>query len=98
MNTAEEKLLRAIYGSKYEEYLKKYDLGFELYNMFPDYFIPEYIMVSFTNIPYNTVKKRGYIQDIILKEILSYDKIPDKDVLGKIVKQKIIKLKDEKNS
>ena len=81
-----------------EEYFKKYTLGFELYNMFPDYFIPEYIMVSFTNIPYSTIKKRSYIQDMILKEILSYDKLPEKEMLARIIKQKITKLKDEKNS
>ena len=81
-----------------KEYLKKHNLGFELYDMFPDYFIPEYIMVSFTNIPYDTVKKRSYIQDIILKEILSYKKFPKKEVLSRIIKKNLIKLKDEKNS
>jgi len=73
-------------------------LGFELYDMLPDYFIPEYIMVSFTNIPYSIVKKRSSIQDIILDEILSYNKKPKKEILKKIVKQKMIKLEDEKNS
>ena len=70
-----------------DEYLKKYNLGFKLYDMFPDYFIPEYIMISFTNIPYSTVKKRSYIQDIILEEILSYDKFPEKEILSRIVKE-----------
>ena len=81
-----------------QKYIKKHSLGFKLYNMFPDYFIPEYIMVSFTNIPYNTIKKRAYIQDVILDKILSYGEIPEKEILGKIIKSNLIKLNDEENS
>ena len=81
-----------------EEYIKKYTLGFELYDMFPDYFMPEYIMVSFTNIPYNIIKKRSYIQNTILDEIISYGKLPKKEILEKIVKRNLKKLSDEKNS
>ena len=55
-------------------------------------------MVSFSNIPYSIVRKRSHIQSIILNKILSYEKIPRKEILEKIVKEKLIKLKDEKNS
>ena len=81
-----------------EDYIKKHALGFELYNMFPNYFIPEYIMVSFTNTPYSIVKKRSYIQNAILDEILSYKGLPEKEVLDKIVKRNLKKITDEKNS
>jgi len=81
-----------------EEYLKKNSLGFDLYTMFPDYFIPEYIMVSFTNTPYDVIAKRSYLQDIILNKILSYDKIPEKKILERLIKTKLIKLENEKNS
>ena len=81
-----------------DKYIKKHSLGFKLYNMFPDYFIPEYIMVSFTNIPYNTIKKRAYIQDVILDKVLSYGEIPEKEILGEIIKSNLIKLNDEENS
>ena len=81
-----------------EKYLEKYNLGFKLYDMFPDYFIPEYVMVSFTNIPYSIVRDRSHIQDIILNKILSYEKIPKKEILEKIVKENLTKLEDEKNS
>ncbi|MAX10052.1 MAG: kynurenine 3-monooxygenase [Candidatus Marinimicrobia bacterium] len=81
-----------------EEYLKKYNLSLELYNTFPEYFIPEYVMVSFTNTPYSIVVKRSIIQDTILNKILSYKKIPEREILEKIVKERLIKLDDEKNS
>ena len=78
-------------------YLKKYKLGFQLYNMFPNHFIPEYIMVSFTNTPYNIVRDRSDIQDRILETILSYDKIPKRDILERLIKENLSDLNNEKN-
>ena len=80
-----------------QNYIDKYKLGLELNDMFPDYFIPEYTMVSFTNIPYNKVVERNKMQDKILNKILSYDNIPKKDVLEDIVKKNIPKLNCEKD-
>ena len=80
-----------------QTYLDKQKLGFQLYDMFPDYFIPEYIMVSFTNIPYSIVKYRSSIQDKILDTILSYDKMPEKEVLENLVKENLSRLDNEKN-
>ena len=74
------------------------ELGFELYNMFPEYFIPEYIMISFTNIPYSVAKKRSHIQDKILDEILAHKKTFEKETFEKIVKENLSKLEYEKNS
>ena len=65
--------------------------------MFPNYFIPEYIMVSFTNISYNIVKNRSEIQDNILNEIQSYGSMPEKKILETLVKGNLIRLDDEKN-
>ena len=80
-----------------KKYLKKYKLGFQLYDMFPNYFIPEYIMVSFTNTPYNIVRDRSNIQDKILDTILSYDKIPKREILESIIKENLSNLNNEKN-
>ena len=43
-----------------EKYLEK---------KFPDYFIPRYSMVSFSNIPYEIVQKRGAIQQSIISKL-----------------------------
>ena len=75
-----------------KNHIKKNNLGFKLYDMFPDYFIPEYIMVSFTNIPYSIVKNRSHIQNMILKKIISHKEIPKKDYLEKIIKENLTKL------
>ena len=65
--------------------------------MFPNYFIPEYIMVSFTNTPYNIVRDRSNIQDKILDTILSYNKIPEREILESIIKENLSNLNNEKN-
>ena len=80
-----------------QSYIDKYKLGLELNDMFPNYFIPEYTMVSFTNIPFNKVLERNKIQDKILNKILSYDNIPKKEVLEDIVKKNMTKLNCEKD-
>ena len=54
-----------------ENYVLKNKISFKLLNIYPEYFIPEYIMVSFTNIPYSTVQKRSHIQDKILDNIIA---------------------------
>ena len=81
-----------------KNHIKKNDLGFKLYDMFPEYFIPEYIMISFTNINYHIVKERSYIQNEILDQILSYEKIPRRETLKNIKKKKLRDPINEKNS
>ena len=44
----------------------KQELSFLLNNKYPNQFIPLYIMVSFTTIPYSIALKRSGIQNMIL--------------------------------
>ena len=55
-------------------------------------------MISFTNIDYHTVKERSYIQNEILDQILSYEKIPRRETLKNIIKKKLRDPINEKNS
>ncbi len=54
-------------------HLKKL-LGFDLEQRFPDRFIPRYSMVMFHNIPYDSVKQRGVIQEEIMEQLIGEDK------------------------
>lgn len=78
-------------------YIDKYKLGLELNKMFPNYFIPEYIMTSFTNIPYSIVKKRSKVQNMILDKILSYNKMPGEKKIETIIKKDLGKINYEEN-
>ena len=58
-----------------KNHIMKNKISFKLLEIYPYYFIPEYIMVSFTNIPYEIAQKRSIIQDKILDNIIenNYD-------------------------
>lgn len=56
---------------------KKVELALE--EKYPQTFVPKYSMVTFHRIPYATAKKRGEIQDRILSEICTVDRLEDLD-------------------
>ena len=58
-----------------------------LENKFPNRFIPRYSMVSFNEIPYSEVYRRGEIQSGIIKDFLSgkiSKTIRDEEILNKL--------------
>ena len=56
---------------------KKVELALE--EKYPQTFVPKYSMVTFHRIPYATARKRGEIQDRILSEICTVDRLEDLD-------------------
>ncbi|WP_420580631.1 FAD-dependent oxidoreductase [Reichenbachiella sp.] len=58
-------------------FLKRKKVERALYESFPDQFIPQYSMVSFTNTPYSQAVKKGNEQDLILDELIKHDDITD---------------------
>jgi kynurenine 3-monooxygenase len=52
-----------------ERFLLKKKIEKELYQRFPDRFIPKYSMVTFMRIPYSVALERGKIQNDILNEL-----------------------------
>ena len=69
------------------EYKKYRELELFLENKFPNRFIPRYSMVSFNEIPYSEVYRRGKIQSGIIKDFLSgkiSKTIRDEEILNKL--------------
>lgn len=69
------------------EYKKYRELELFLENKFPNRFIPRYSMVSFNEIPYSEVYRRGEIQSEIIKDFLSgkiSKSVRDKEILNKL--------------
>ena len=69
------------------EYKKYRELELFLENKFPNRFIPRYSMVSFNEIPYSEVYRRGEIQSGIIKDFLSgkiSKTIRDEEILNKL--------------
>ena len=60
-----------------EWFLKRKKIERALYENFPKEFIPQYSMVSFTNIPYSEAVSKGNRQDLILDELASKEDILD---------------------
>ena len=56
-----------------ESYLKRRELELKLEKKFPKRFVPRYSMVSFHQIPYSEVYRRGKIQFELMSEFLSRD-------------------------
>ncbi len=56
-----------------ESYLKIRELELKLEKKFPNRFVPRYSMVSFHQIPYSEVYRRGKIQFKLMLEFLSKD-------------------------
>tara|TARA_Y100000768_G_scaffold68316_1_gene47886 strand:+ start:85 stop:1416 length:1332 start_codon:yes stop_codon:yes gene_type:complete len=77
------------------DHVLKNELSLKLMDLYPNHFIPEYTMVSFSNIPYSIVKKRSEIQDTILENIInknySTDQLKNESV-QKLVKSKLSRL------
>ena len=78
-----------------QEHLLKNKISFKLMDIYPEYFIPEYTMVSFTNIPYSVVEKRSSIQDSILEHIIknnyNTDQL-DNNLIRELITAKLSKL------
>ncbi len=53
-----------------KDHIMRNELSFKLMDIYPEYFIPEYTMVSFSNIPYSIVEERSIIQESILNRII----------------------------
>ncbi len=64
-------------------YLERRELELSLEKKFPNRFIPRYSMVSFHQIPYSQVYKRGEIQFKLMTDFLS-KKIPQRDLYKNI--------------
>ncbi|WP_422359274.1 FAD-dependent oxidoreductase [Reichenbachiella sp.] len=56
-------------------FLKRKQIERALYETFPEQFIPQYSMVSFTNTPYSEAVRKGNQQDLILDELASKEDI-----------------------
>ena len=54
-------------------FIKRRELEFELESRFTERFVPRYSMVSFHQIPYSEVYRRGKIQFKLMSEFLSKD-------------------------
>tara|TARA_Y100000768_G_scaffold145899_1_gene108837 strand:- start:3173 stop:4504 length:1332 start_codon:yes stop_codon:yes gene_type:complete len=78
-----------------KNHILKNELSLKLMDLYPNHFIPEYTMVSFTNIPYSIVEKRSQIQDTILDKIInknySIDQLKN-EYVQKLIKSKLSKL------
>lgn len=69
------------------EYKKHRELELFLEDKFPERFIPRYSMVSFNEIPYSEVYRRGEIQSGIIKDFISgkiSESIRDKEIINKL--------------
>ena len=78
-----------------KDHILKNELSLKLMDLYPNYFIPEYTMVSFTNIPYSIVQKRSEIQDKILNDIIkkkysAYEL--QKEAVEKLIKSNLSRL------
>ena len=78
-----------------KDHILKNELSFKLMDLYPNYFIPEYTMVSFTNIPYSIIQKRSEIQDKILNDIVkkkysAYEL--QKEAVEKLIKSNLSRL------
>jgi len=60
-----------------EWFLKRKKIERALYEDFPEQFIPQYSMVSFTNTPYSEAVRKGNQQDLILDELSNKEDILD---------------------
>ncbi|WP_456462606.1 FAD-dependent oxidoreductase [Reichenbachiella sp.] len=60
-----------------EWFLKRKKIERALYEDFPEQFIPQYSMVSFTNTPYSEAVRKGNQQDLILDELSNKEDIID---------------------
>ncbi|MEP2026448.1 MAG: NAD(P)/FAD-dependent oxidoreductase [Reichenbachiella sp.] len=60
-----------------EWFLKRKKIERALYETFPERFIPQYSMVSFTNTPYSEAVRKGNQQDLILDELVNKEDILD---------------------
>lgn len=60
-----------------EWFLKRKKIERALYENFPEQFIPQYSMVSFTNTPYSEAVMKGNQQDLILDELSNKEDILD---------------------
>lgn len=60
-----------------EWFLRRKQIERALYETFPEKFIPQYSMVSFTNTPYSEAIRKGNQQDLILDELASKENILD---------------------
>jgi len=70
-----------------KEYVNKKKIANELFNQYPDRFIPRYNMVSFTSIPYSEVYRRGNIQEEIISSVDMEN--PNIDSLKDIIENKL---------
>ncbi|HKU28421.1 MAG TPA: NAD(P)/FAD-dependent oxidoreductase [Candidatus Sulfotelmatobacter sp.] len=69
--------MRDLVGDSRFLFRKRVELALE--EKYPDTFVPKYAMVTFHRIPYAMAKKRGEIQDRILGEICTVNRIEDLD-------------------
>lgn len=60
-----------------EWFLRRKQIERALYETFPEKFIPQYSMVSFTNTPYSEAIRKGNQQDLILDELAGNENILD---------------------
>ncbi|UXX78855.1 FAD-dependent monooxygenase [Reichenbachiella carrageenanivorans] len=65
-------------------FLKRKQIEHALYEAFPDQFIPQYSMVSFTHTPYSDAVRRGIQQDLILDRLANDEDILDIIASGKL--------------
>ena len=70
------------------EYKKRRNMELKLERMFPDQFIPRYSMVSFHQIPYAEVYKRGEKQFKIISDVLKAD--PSGQSIDKAMVEKML--------
>ncbi len=62
-----------------ENFLKRKRIEAELHEQFPDVWIPQYSMVTFSDIAYSTAMKLGRLQDQIMEWALVQDEVPSGD-------------------
>ena len=64
-----------------EKFLLRKKIEAKLHEAYPDKWIPQYTMVTFSDIPYSEAQSRGNKQDRIMEELLSDTALPDLDNL-----------------
>lgn len=73
-----------------EKFLLRKKIEAKLHEAYPDQWIPQYTMVTFSDIPYSEAQSRGNKQDSIMEELLSGRQLPDLERLD--VSKIILKL------
>jgi kynurenine 3-monooxygenase len=62
-----------------DKFLLRKKIEAKLHEAYPDKWIPQYTMVTFTDIPYSEAQARGNKQDRIMDELLDVDQLPDEE-------------------